>query len=396
MKKASNNPAITPAHRVGEVKEYYFSSKLKEIAALNANGADIISLGVGGPDCPPHDDVIDTLCAEARKPGAHGYQPYVGLPALREAYAQWYQQWYNVQLDQATELLPLIGSKEGILHTTLAFVNPGDSVLVPNPGYPTYTSVSRLAGAHILYYDLNEEGHWEPDFDQLEQLAADNDIKLMWVNYPHMPTGKTASRQLFERLVEFGHRHGIVIVNDNPYSFILNDTPLSILQVEGARDIAIEMNSLSKSHNMPGWRMGMVASNATFINWILKVKSNVDSGQYKPMMLAAVRALQCDRQWYDSINATYAPRRRAAEELMDALGCHYDPEQRGLFLWGRIPDNETCSEAFAQRVLDQARVFIVPGFIFGSNGNRYIRISLCATEATIQQATQRVKQYLDK
>ena len=396
MKKVSNNPVITPAQRVSEVKEYYFSSKLKEIATLNAEGADIISLGVGGPDCPPHNDVIDTLCNEARKPSAHGYQPYVGLPVLREAYAQWYKTWYNVSLDASTELLPLIGSKEGILHTTLAFVNPGDSVLVPNPGYPTYTSVSRLAGARIHYYDLTEEGNWEPNFDQLEQIVRDNNIKLMWVNYPHMPTGKTASMELFEQLVDFGRCHSIVIVNDNPYSFILNDKPLSILQVQGARDIAIEMNSLSKSHNMPGWRMGMVASNATFINYILKVKSNVDSGQYKPMMLAAVRALQCDKQWYVGINDTYASRRAAAEQLMNALGCHYDPQQRGLFLWGRIPAEEASSEAFAQKVLDKARVFIVPGFIFGSNGDRYIRISLCATQEKIKQATERIINNLEK
>ncbi|MBQ0070001.1 MAG: aminotransferase class I/II-fold pyridoxal phosphate-dependent enzyme [Bacteroidales bacterium] len=391
MKKANNNFAITPAQRVSEVKEYYFSSKLKEIAALNAQGADIISLGVGGPDCPPSDEVIETLCTEAHKPDAHGYQPYVGHPALREAYTQWYEKHYGVKIDPATEILPLIGSKEGILHTTLAFVNPGDGVLVPNPGYPTYTSVSRLAGAQIHYYDLTEENGWEPDFNQLEQLASNN-IKLMWINYPHMPTGKTASKALFEKLVDFGRRNGIVIVNDNPYSFILNDTPLSIMQVDGARDIAIEMNSLSKSHNMPGWRMGMVTSNATFINWILKVKSNVDSGQYKPMMLAAVKALQCDDTWYESVNATYSTRRRAAEELMKALGCHFDPEQRGLFLWGRIPDNETSAEQYAQHILDKARVFVVPGFIFGSNGNRYIRISLCATEEKIREAIKRVNE----
>ena len=395
MKKASNNIAITPANRVNEIKEYYFSRKLKEIAALNAQGADIISLGVGGPDFPPHVSVVDTLCTEVRKEGAHGYQPYVGLPALRDAYAQWYSRWYKVELDSTSEVLPLIGSKEGILHTTLAFVNPGDGVLVPNPGYPTYTSVSKLAGAQIHYYDLTEANNWEPDFDQLEQLAKKGNIKLMWVNYPHMPTGKAASKELFEKLVTFGHSHGIVIVNDNPYSFILNtDLPLSILQVEGARDIAIEMNSLSKSHSMPGWRMGMVASNPTFINWILKVKSNVDSGQFKPMMLAAIQALQSDENWYASINAVYAPRRRAAEQLMDALGCKWDSKQRGLFLWGRIPDNEESSEAFAQKILDKARVFIVPGFIFGSNGDRYVRISLCATEHNINEATRRVKQFM--
>ena len=391
MKKASNSPTITPAQRVSEVKEYYFSSKLKEIAALNAQGANIISLGVGGPDCPPSNDVIETLCTEAHKPDAHGYQPYVGPPALRDAYTQWYKKHYGVHINPATEILPLIGSKEGILHTTLAFVNPGDGVLVPNPGYPTYTSVSRLAGAQIHYYDLTEENGWEPDFEQLESLATSN-IKLMWVNYPHMPTGKTASKELFEKLVDFGLRHGIVIVNDNPYSFILNDTPLSIMQVDGARDIAIEMNSLSKSHNMPGWRMGMVTSNATFINWILKVKSNVDSGQYKPMMLAAVKALQCDDSWYASVNATYATRRKAAEELMTTLGCHFDPNQRGLFLWGRIPNNEHSAEEFAQKILDNARVFVVPGFIFGSNGERYIRISLCATEDKIREAIKRVNE----
>lgn len=391
MKKVNNNPAIVPAHRVSEVKEYYFSSKLKEIAALNAEGADIISLGVGGPDCPPHDEVIETLCSEAHKPGAHGYQPYVGLPALREAYSQWYARYYNVELDPTNEVLPLIGSKEGILHTTLAFINPGDGVLVPNPGYPTYTSVSRLAGATIHYYDLTEDNNWEPDFDQLEKLS-ENNIKLMWVNYPHMPTGKTANLELFKKLIDFGHRHGIVIVNDNPYSFILNDKPLSMLQVEGARDIAIEMNSLSKSHNMPGWRMGMVASNPTFINWILKVKSNVDSGQYKPMMMAAIKALQAGDDWYKSVNATYTTRRKAAEELMTQLGCTYDKNQRGLFLWGRIPDTEPSAEQYAQHILDKARVFVVPGFIFGSNGNRYIRISLCATEQKIREAINRVKE----
>ncbi len=394
MNKASND--ITPAFRVTQVKEYYFSSKLKEIAARNARGEDIISLAVGGPDCPPHPDVVDTLCNEAHKPDAHGYQSYTGLPALRQAYAQWYERYYHVNLDPDNELLPLIGSKEGILHITLAFVNPGDTVLVPDPGYLTYTSVSRLAGAQVLYYDLLEQNNWEPDFEQLEQLATQNNVKLMWVNYPHMPTGKTASLSLFERLVDFARRNNIVIVNDNPYSFILNDKPLSLLQVKGARDIALELNSLSKSHNMPGWRMGVVAANPDFINWIIKVKSNIDSGQFKPMMMAAVKALQSDRQWYDSINATYASRRQAAEQLMTALNCRFDPQQRGLFLWGRIPDDEISSLDFAQRILDQAHVFVVPGFIFGNNGQRYIRISLCATQQLIQQATQRVLQNMEQ
>ena len=392
MPNSQQNNAIEPARRVATVKEYYFSKKLREVAQLNAQGRDIISLGIGGPDRPPHPDVVTTLCTEASKPDAHGYQPYVGLPALRRAYADWYKKFYNVTLDPDREIQPLIGSKEGILHTTLTFVNPGDGVLVPNPGYPTYTSVSRLAEAEIFTYDLREQTGWQPDFDALEQLPLER-IKLMWVNYPHMPTGRCASLELFERLVDFGKRHGIVIVNDNPYSFILNEKPLSIFNVEGAKDIAIEMNSLSKSHNMPGWRMGMVAAKPQFIEWILKVKSNIDSGQFKPMMMAAARALQCDAEWYSTINAVYAERRRIAEQIMNCLGCHFDPAQRGLFLWGRIPDNYSGSEELADRLLYDARVFVTPGFIFGSNGNRYIRISLCAIKEKMQEALCRIKQY---
>ena len=392
MPNSQPNNAIEPARRVATIKEYYFSKKLREVAQLNAQGRDIISLGIGGPDRPPHPDVVETLCTEASKPDAHGYQPYVGLPALRRAYAQWYERFYGVMLDPDREIQPLIGSKEGILHTTLTFVNPGDGVLVPNPGYPTYTSVSRLAEAEIFTYDLREQTGWQPDFDALEQLPLER-IKLMWVNYPHMPTGRCASLELFERLVDFGKRHGIVIVNDNPYSFILNEKPLSIFNVEGAKDIAIEMNSLSKSHNMPGWRMGMVAAKPQFIEWILKVKSNIDSGQFKPMMMAAARALQCDAEWYSTINAVYAERRRIAEQIMNCLGCHFDPAQRGLFLWGRIPDNYSGSEELADRLLYDARVFVTPGFIFGSNGNRYIRISLCATKEKMQEALCRIKQY---
>ena len=392
MPNSQQNNAIEPARRVATVKEYYFSKKLREVAQLNAQGRDIISLGIGGPDRPPHPDVVTTLCTEASKPDAHGYQPYVGLPALRRAYAQWYERFYGVTLDPDREIQPLIGSKEGILHTTLTFVNPGEGVLVPNPGYPTYTSVSRLAEAEIFTYDLREQTGWQPDFDALEQLPLER-IKLMWVNYPHMPTGRCASLELFERLVDFGKRHGIVIVNDNPYSFILNEKPLSIFNVEGAKDIAIEMNSLSKSHNMPGWRMGMVAAKPQFIEWILKVKSNIDSGQFKPMMMAAARALQCDAEWYSTINAVYAERRRIAEQIMNCLGCHFDPAQRGLFLWGRIPDNYSGSEELADRLLYDARVFVTPGFIFGSNGNRYIRISLCAIKEKMQEALCRIKQY---
>lgn len=387
----SNAPSkIVPANRVGQIKEYYFSIKLKEIARLNKAGADIVSLGVGGPDRAPHASVIDELVEQSRRADTHGYQPYIGIAELREAYAAWYKKYYGVELDAGVEIQPLIGSKEGILHTTLAFVNPGDGVLVPNPGYPTYTSVSRLAEAEIYNYDLTAANDWEPDFEALERLPLER-IKLMWVNYPNMPTGKTASRELFERLVAFGRKHNIVVVNDNPYSFILNDSkPLSILSVEGARDVAIEFNSLSKSHNMPGWRLGMVASNTTFINWILKVKSNIDSGQFRPMMLAAVKALQLGDEWYSELNSEYRERRVIAERIMVALGCTIDEKQRGLFLWGRIPEAAEGSIAFADAVLERARVFIVPGVIFGSNGDRYVRLSLCATQAKLREALERI------
>ncbi|MBE6317861.1 MAG: aminotransferase class I/II-fold pyridoxal phosphate-dependent enzyme [Bacteroidales bacterium] len=385
-----SNMNIVPAQRVSEVQEYYFSKKLKEVAQLNAQGADIISLGIGGPDRPPHKDVIDTLCNEANVDSNHSYQPYVGIPQLRQAFARWYNRWYGVALNPDTEIQPLIGSKEGILHVSLAVLNPGDGVLVPNPGYPTYSSVSRLAQAEIFNYDLTEENGWYPDFDALEKLPLDR-IKLMWINYPHMPTGTPATLDLFKKIVDFGRRHNIVIAHDNPYSFILNDNPMSLLQVEGAKDIAIEMNSMSKSHNMAGWRVGMLASNPTFINWILKVKSNIDSGQFKPVMLATVKALEADKDWYTTLNDVYRSRRNVAEEIMTTLGCSFDPAQRGLFLWGRIPDNIISSEALADKVLYDARVFITPGFIFGSNGDRYIRISLCATEENMCRALDRIR-----
>ena len=292
MQNSINPFNIRPANRVNNISEYYFSKKLKEIAELNARGLDIISLGIGGPDRPPHPETIETLCTESRKSDVHGYQPYIGLPELRRAFADWYNRWYNVTLDPQKEIQPLIGSKEGILHISLAFLNAGDGVLVPNPGYPTYSSVSRLAEAEIFTYDLDENNHWRPDFKQLESLPLDR-IKLMWVNYPNMPTGAKASMELFTKLVDFGKRHNIIIVNDNPYSFILNDNPMSILAVPGSKDICIEMNSLSKSHNMSGWRIGMLASNPQFIEWILKVKSNIDSGMFRPLQMAATKALSC-------------------------------------------------------------------------------------------------------
>lgn len=382
-------PDIHPASRVDAVEEYYFSRKLKEVAALNAAGADIISLGIGGPDRPPHAAVIETLTAEATDPSNHSYQPYIGIPALRKAYADWYGRHYGVVLDADREVLPLIGSKEGVLHVSLAFLNPGDRVLVPDPGYPTYSSVSKLVGARIISYGLDETKGWEPDFEALESMDLSG-VKLMWVNYPNMPTGARASRELYQRIVDFGRRHGIVIVNDNPYSFILNENPLSMLSIPGAKDIVIEMNSLSKSHNMAGWRLGMAASNAEFIGWVLKVKSNIDSGQFKPVMLAAVKALALGDDWYADLNKVYAGRRKVAEDIMRALGCTFDPSQQGLFLWGKIPADALSGEAVADKVLADARVFITPGFIFGSKGERYIRISLCTPVERMQEALERI------
>lgn len=386
---------IFPAERISDVKEYYFSRKLREIARLNADGADIISLGVGGPDRMPADNVISTLCDEAHSPTSHGYQPYVGIAELREAFSWWYGKHYNVELDASSEILPLIGSKEGILHTTLAFVNPGDGVLVPNPGYPTYTSVSRLAQAEIFNYNLLEENDWLPDFDELERLPLER-IKLMWVNYPNMPTGRCASMELFRKLVDFGIRHQIVIVNDNPYSFILNDHPLSIFNVPEAKEIAIEMNSLSKSHNMPGWRVGMLAARKEFVQWILRVKSNVDSGQFRPVMLAAAEALHCGKEWYEKLNEEYGERRAIAEQIMSTMNCKFDAEQKGLFLWGKIPDSAADAEQFADYILNDARVFIVPGSVFGSNGSRFVRLSLCANKDMLRKALQRVLELNDK
>ena len=382
---------ISPADRLSSVSEYYFSRKLKEVAAMNAAGKGVISLGIGSPDMPPSEETVETLCTEAHNPNGHGYQPYVGIPELREAFARFYKRWYNVELDAKTEIQPLIGSKEGILHVTLAFVNPGEQVLVPNPGYPTYTSLSRLLGAEVVNYNLTEENGWMPDFDELERMDLSR-VKLMWTNYPNMPTGANATPELYERLVDFARRKGIVIVNDNPYSFILNDNPLSILSVEGAKECCIEFNSMSKSHNMPGWRIGMIAANPTFISWILKVKSNIDSGMYRAMQLAAVKALDAEADWYEGNNANYASRRKTAGEIMEALGCSYDKSQVGMFLWGRIPEHYADVEELTERVLHEARVFIVPGFIFGSNGSRYIRISLCAKNEQLEEALKRIKE----
>ena len=385
------NINIQPAERLSLVSEYYFSRKLKEVAQMNAEGMDIISLAIGSPDMPPSEKTIETLCEVASRPDTHGYQPTMGTPELRNAMADFYKRWYGVDLNPANEILPLIGSKEGILHVTLAFVNPGEEVLVPNPGYPTYTSLSKILGAKIVNYDLMEDNGWQPDFEQLEKMDLSK-VKLMWTNYPNMPTGGNARMETYERLVDFARKHNIVVVNDNPYSFILNEKPMSLLQVEGAKDCCIEFNSLSKSHNMPGWRVGMCISNPTFISWILKVKSNIDSGTFRGIQLAAAEALKNDVEWHCEANIhTYARRRKYAEQIMDVLGCKYDPNQVGMFLWGRIPDSYSNCEELTERVLHEARVFITPGFIFGSKGERYIRISLCAKEEKIQAALERIE-----
>ena len=382
---------IKPASRLDAVQEYYFSRKLKEVARLNAEGQDIISLAIGSPDQPPSPQTIDKLCEVAHDPSAHGYQPTRGTMELRKAMADFYHRWYGVEVDAASEVQPLIGSKEGILHITLAFVNPGDEVLVPNPGYPTYTSLSKILGAKVVNYNLDEDNGWQPDFEELERRDLSR-VKLMWTNYPNMPTGGDARMETYRKLVDFARRHDIVVVNDNPYSFILNEHPLSLLQVEGAKDCCIELNSMSKGYNMPGWRVGMCVSNPQFISWILKIKSNIDSGTFRGLQLAAAEALTTNtEEWHREYNINvYRRRREIAERIMQALGCTYDGSQVGMFLWGKIADKYANAEQLTERVLHEARVFITPGFIFGSNGERYVRISLCAQDDKMQEALRRI------
>ncbi len=386
---------IKPAERLSLVQEYYFSRKLKEVAQMNAEGKDVISLAIGSPDMPPSQQTIDKLCEVAQLPDSHGYQPTMGTPELRNAMAAFYKRAYGVSIDPASEVLPLIGSKEGILHATLAFVNPGDEVLVPNPGYPTYTSLSNILGARIVNYNLREDNDWQPDFDELEKMDL-NRVKLMWTNYPNMPTGGNARIETYERLVQFAKDKGIVIINDNPYSFILNEKPLSIMQIEGAKDCCLEFNSMSKSFNMPGWRVGMVVGNKEFISWMLKVKSNIDSGTFRGLQLAAAEAYNTNTaEWHREYNIDiYRRRRNIAEEIMKALGCSFDTKQVGMFLWGKIPAHYDTCETLTEEVLQKARVFITPGFVFGSNGNRYIRISLCANEDKMRKALTRINRDL--
>lgn len=381
--------SIEPAEHIKSISEYYFSVKLAEVARMNAEGKNVISLAVGAPDRMPSQLTIETLCLSAQRPDVHAYQPYTGIPELRKAYAGWYKRFFNVDLT-VDEVLPLIGSKEGILHISMTFLNVGDGVLVPNPGYPTYRSVSNLLRAKVIEYDLLEDDGWYPDFDALEKMDLSG-VKLMWVNYPNMPTGAKGSTELFEKLVAFGKKHEIIICHDNPYSFILNDKPMSILSVPGAKDICIELNSLSKSHNMSGWRMGMLSSNAQFVKWVLKAKSNIDSGQFKPMQLATVAALSNSDEWHTDMNRIYAERRVWAEKIMDLLNCRYDKSQVGLFVWGKLPDEVSGSEEFINDILYKANVFITPGFIFGSNGERFIRISLGSSVDLIKEAYRRIE-----
>lgn len=382
---------IDPAARTRDVREYYFSRKNRQIAELNARrDTPVINLGIGSPDRRPPQEAIDTLCDMAQQDGVHAYQSYLGAPQLREAFARWYERYYDVKLDPSCEIQPLTGSKEGILLLSLAFLDKGDKVLVPDPGYPTYTSASRLCEAQILSYDLREEDGWMPDFDALEAMDLSG-VKMMWTNYPNMPTGAPASRALYERLVRFGLEHNILICNDNPYSFILNDKPLSILSVPRARECCVELNSLSKAHNMSGWRVGMIAGEREYVSELLKVKSQMDSGMFRPLQFAAAAALDCGPEWFEKLNGEYRLRKQAAARIFDYLGVKYNPDSQGLFLWGK---RGADAEAVSDRLLEEAGVFITPGFIFGKNGREYLRISLCAEPGVFEEALERIRKVI--
>ena len=395
---------ISAAKRTESVQEYYFSRKLKEIDRMNAERAasgdeKIINLGIGAPDGMPPAEAIEALKESASQPGNHAYQSYIGLPQLRQAFADWYARYYGVTLDPGKEIQPLVGSKEGILLISLAFLNPGDKVLVPDPGYPTYSSATALTEAELVPYDLKAENGWRPDFEALEKMDLSG-VKIMWTNYPNMPTGASASMELYAELVDFGRRHGILICNDNPYSFILNDHPLSILAVPGAKDCCLELNSLSKAHNMSGWRIGMAAADAEIIAQILKVKSQMDSGMFKPLQMAAVAALSQGPEWFMALNEEYRRRRVLAGRIFDIIGAEYDHDSSGMFLWGRIsPGNRflkpeqpdaSLGEQVSDAILYGCGVFITPGFIFGRNGRDYIRISLCAKPEVLERSAEKI------
>ncbi len=379
---------ITTAKRLNTVEEYYFSKKLREVRQMISEGKPVINMGIGSPDLIPDVSVMEAIQSAMFDDKAHEYQSYQGLPELRKGMADFYQKQFKVLLDFNSEVLPLMGSKEGIMHISLAFLNEGDEVLIPNPGYPTYASVTELVQAKPVYYDLSDATNWQPDFEALEQSDLSK-VKLMWVSYPHMPTGKNGSIELFEKLVSFGKKHSILIVNDNPYSFVLNDNPISILKVDGAKDIALELNSLSKTYNMAGWRVGMVLGNTIFIDAILKVKSNMDSGMFYGIQKGAIEALKLGTDWFDKQNQIYSQRRKLIFQLAEKLGCTFDKNSVGLFVWAKLPEDIQSSEQFINKILSEKHIFITPGTIFGSNGEGYIRFSLCVTEDKIQQAIDR-------
>ncbi|WP_159635827.1 pyridoxal phosphate-dependent aminotransferase [Sphingobacterium composti Ten et al. 2007 non Yoo et al. 2007] len=381
---------IQVAKRLQHTEEYYFSKKLREIDEMNKAGAQVINLGIGSPDLPPHPEVVKVLNEQAALSNTHGYQNYKGAPALRQAMADWYARYYTVNLDANTEILPLIGSKEGIVHICMTYLQEGDEVLIPNPGYPAYTSAVRITGATPVPYTLTQENNWLVDFEALEQLDLSK-VKMMWINYPHMPTGALANKEFFEKVIAFGKKHNILICHDNPYSFILNDSPESIMAIEGAKEVAIELNSLSKSSNMAGWRIGMLVANKTRIGEILRFKSNMDSGMFLPLQLAAAKALSLDKSWYTQLNEEYAERRKKVFEIMDLLNCQYDLNQVGLFVWAKVPSNYSNSYELSDKILYDAKVFITPGGIFGSAGEQFIRISLCANKDTLEKAIARIK-----
>lgn len=380
---------IPAANRLSHISEYYFSRKLREIRKRNSQGEDIINLGIGNPDMKPSDGTIKKLIHSAMEAGNHGYQPYKGIMGLRSAISDWYLATYGVSLDPEQEILPLIGSKEGIMHISMAFLNPGDQVLVPNPGYPTYTSISKMVGAEVRYYDLEESTHWYPNFDYLAKQDLSK-VKIIWLNYPHMPTGTAATDELFKNLIAFGSAHKILICHDNPYSLVLNPSPKSILAYPGAKEVALELNSLSKSHNMAGWRIGMLSGASAYINEVLKVKSNMDSGMFLPIQEAATEALSTPYAWHESRNTEYRERRKIAWQLLDSLSCSYNKKQVGMFIWAKIPEHAQDAEHFSESILNQKQVFITPGFIFGSAGVRYIRVSLCCPKDRLEAALSRI------
>ena len=385
--------SIKTASRLASINEYYFSKKLKEIATLNAAGKNIISLGIGSPDLPPSVKTLDALIETAQKPTSHAYQSYVGIPALRAAFAGFYNRHYGVALNPTTEILPLLGSKEGIMHVCMTYLETGDQALIPNPGYPTYRAAVTLAGAECVNYDLSETNNWLPDFDALEKMDLSK-AKLMFVNYPHMPTGAQATHQAFSDIVAFAKRHNLLIINDNPYSFILNEHPLSILSVDGAKDVALELNSLSKSHNMAGWRIGALVGRADYLSDVLRFKSNMDSGMFLPLQVAAVEALQADAEWYADLNRIYGERQKKVFQLLDLLNCTYNKNQQGMFVWAKTPPQYSTGFELSDKVLYDANVFITPGGIFGSAGEAYVRVSLCAKVEVIEAAILRIRQAL--